>query len=165
MEVTVLIVGDKNVGKTTFVKRHKTGEFSENYQPTSQLVMTTLPFTTNRGKVIFKVYDGGYPDKVDAAIIMFDLEDRKTSQHIMSYYNWLKAMFGELPVVVCGNKIDTNTSYHSQYIHFIRTHCDIVNMSLSLISAKSNYNFEKPFLLLLKNLLSDENVAFVQTPL
>lgn len=162
MEFKVLIVGDKKVGKTTFVKRHKTGEFSSDYNPTSELTVITLPFNTSIGKVVFKVYDGGYPDKVDGAIIMFDLNNRHTFNHVMNYYNWLTAMFGELPVIVCGNRSDDYSDIHTQYIsEFIRNHCSILNMSYVNISAKSNYNFEKPFLLLLRKVFHDDTITCV----
>ena len=52
----LLLVGDGGVGKTTFVKRHMTGEFEKRYVATIGVEIHPLEFTTNRGPIVFNVW-------------------------------------------------------------------------------------------------------------
>jgi small GTP-binding protein len=51
------LVGDGGVGKTTFVKRHLTGEFEKKYVATLGVEVHPLLFHTNRGAMKFNVWD------------------------------------------------------------------------------------------------------------
>ena len=56
-EFKLILVGDGGVGKTTFVKRHKTGEFEKKYVATLGVEVHPLTFHTNRGALKFNVWD------------------------------------------------------------------------------------------------------------
>lgn len=47
----LVLVGDGGVGKTTFVKRHLTGEFEKKYVATLGVEVHPLTFHTNRGVI------------------------------------------------------------------------------------------------------------------
>ncbi|XP_020697235.1 GTP-binding nuclear protein Ran1-like [Dendrobium catenatum] len=79
----LVIVGDGGTGKTTFVKRHLTGEFEKKYEPTIGVEVHPLDFHTNCGKIRFYCWDtagqekfgglrDGYYIHGQCAIIMFD---------------------------------------------------------------------------------------------
>ncbi len=53
----LVLVGDGGVGKTTFVKRHLTGEFEKRYIPTHGVEVHPMSFKTSRGEVILDVWD------------------------------------------------------------------------------------------------------------
>ncbi|RZC91991.1 hypothetical protein C5167_027880, partial [Papaver somniferum] len=53
----LLIAGDGGTGKTTFVKRHLTGEFEKNYEPTIGVEVHPLDFTTKNGVIRFYCWD------------------------------------------------------------------------------------------------------------
>jgi GTP-binding nuclear protein Ran len=65
----LLLVGDGGVGKTTFVKRHLTGEYEKkyiriqvsplvaDYPATVGVEVHPLVFHTNRGPIVFDVWD------------------------------------------------------------------------------------------------------------
>ncbi|GAB4836846.1 serine/threonine protein kinase Ran1 [Ancistrocladus abbreviatus] len=56
---------------------------------------------------------------------------------------------GNIPIVLCGNKVDvTNRQVEAKEVTFHRKK----NLPYCEISAKSNYNFEKPFLLLARKI-------------
>ncbi len=76
----MLLVGDGGTGKTTFVKRHVTGEFQKRYLRTLTYVDLHLPshsspatngvdvfpmtFPTTRGVIMFQVWDTAGQEKV-----------------------------------------------------------------------------------------------------
>ena len=51
----LLLVGDSGVGKTTFITRHKTAEFTREYNPTMGVEVNPLNFHTTVGQVSFQI--------------------------------------------------------------------------------------------------------------
>ena len=56
-EFKLVLVGDGGVGKTTFVKRHLTGEFEKKYIATLGVEVHPMPFHTSKGLILFNVWD------------------------------------------------------------------------------------------------------------
>ncbi|KAH8416868.1 hypothetical protein KR222_009496 [Zaprionus bogoriensis] len=99
---TCLLLGDRMSGKTSFLKRHLTGEFVTEYVPGESAKEYTLWFDTNYGRVEYHVWDtagleADWP-KPDCVIIMADVG----SVHLQLPY-W---QFTSTPVILCGNKVD-----------------------------------------------------------
>jgi len=170
--VKLVLVGDGGVGKTTFVKRHRTGEFEKKYVATLGVEVHPLEFYSNRGKIIFNVWDtagqekfgglrDGYYIQGQCAIIMFDVTSRVTYKNVPNWHRDLVRVCEAIPMVLCGNKVDIkDRKVKAKTIVFHRKK----NLQYYDISAKSNYNFEKPFLWLGRKLLGDPNLEFVEMP-
>jgi GTP-binding nuclear protein Ran len=66
-----------------------------------------------------------------------------------------------IPIVLCGNKVDVKErKVKAKTITFHRKK----NLQYYDISAKSNYQFEKPFLWLARKLVGDSTLDFVAAP-
>mmetsp|Transcript_28017 Transcript_28017/g.38741 ORF Transcript_28017/g.38741 Transcript_28017/m.38741 type:complete len:225 (+) Transcript_28017:150-824(+) len=168
----LVLVGDGGTGKTTFVKRHLTGEFDKKYEPTMGVEVHPLDFTTNRGEIRFFCWDtagqekfgglrDGYYIHGQCAIIMFDVTSRLTYKNIPYWHRDLCRVCENIPIVLCGNKVDVkNRQVRPKQVVFHRKK----NLQYYEISAKSNYNFEKPFLYLARKLVGDSNLSFVEAP-
>jgi GTP-binding nuclear protein Ran len=66
-----------------------------------------------------------------------------------------------IPIVLCGNKVDVkDRKVKAKTITFHRKK----NLQYYDISAKSNYNFEKPFLWLARKLVGNSGLEFVASP-
>ncbi|CBI21001.3 unnamed protein product, partial [Vitis vinifera] len=168
----LVIVGDGGTGKTTFVKRHLTGEFEKKYEPTIGVEVHPLDFFTNCGKIRFYCWDtagqekfgglrDGYYIHGQCAIIMFDVTARLTYKNVPTWHRDLCRVCENIPIVLCGNKVDVkNRQVKAKQVTFHRKK----NLQYYEISAKSNYNFEKPFLYLARKLAGDVNLHFVESP-
>jgi len=167
-----VLVGDGGTGKTTFVKRHLTGEFEKKYVATLGVEVHPLVFHTNRGPIRFNVWDtagqekfgglrDGYYIQGQCAIIMFDVTSRVTYKNVPNWHRDLVRVCENIPIVLCGNKVDIkDRKVKAKSIVFHRKK----NLQYYDISAKSNYNFEKPFLWLARKLIGDPNLEFVAMP-
>ncbi|KAJ7635307.1 GTP-binding nuclear protein GSP1/Ran [Roridomyces roridus] len=165
----LVLVGDGGTGKTTFVKRHLTGEFEKKYIATLGAEVHPISFTTNFGELRFNVWDtagqekfgglrDGYYIQASCAIIMFDVTSRITYQSVPNWHRDLERVCEGVPIVLCGNKVDVKErKIKPSSVTFHRKK----NLQYYEMSAKSNYNFEKPFLYLGRRLLGSPTLEFV----
>ena len=171
-EFKLILVGDGGVGKTTFVKRHLTGEFEKKYVATLGVEVHPLVFHTNRGPIKFNVWDtagqerfgglrDGYYIQGQCAIVMFDVTSRITYKNVPNWHRDLTRVCENIPIVLTGNKVEIkDRKVKAKQITFHRKK----NLQYYDISARSNYQFEKPFLWLAKKLVGDNNLQFVDAP-
>ena len=168
----VVLIGDGGVGKTTFINRHRTGEFTTKYSPTMGVEVSVLNFYTNIGEVVLNIWDcagqekygglrDGYYIGADATIIMCDVTSKVTCRSIHNWYKDLSKVKDDIPIVLCGNKSDCkDRKVSTEDMLLYKKH----DMTYYDISAKSNYNFEKPFLSLIRQLLKNDTICFVEGP-
>ncbi|KAL9122660.1 MAG: hypothetical protein Q9187_000782 [Circinaria calcarea] len=165
----LVLVGDGGTGKTTFVKRHLTGEFEKKYIATLGVEVHPLGFSTNYGAIQFDVWDtagqekfgglrDGYYINGQCGIIMFDVTSRITYKNVPNWHRDLVRVCENIPIVLTGNKVDVKErKVKAKTITFHRKK----NLQYYDISAKSNYNFEKPFLWLARKLTGNPALEFV----
>ena len=130
--------------------------------------MNPISFATNLGTITYNVWDtagqekfGGLRDGYyiggDAAVIMFDVTSRVTYKNVNVWWKDLVRVCENIPIVLCGNKVDQrDRKVKPKEITFHRRK----NIQYYDISARSNYNFEKPFLYITKALCG-QNAVFV----
>ena len=145
---TILIVGDAGVGKTTFINRHMTGHFTKEYTPSTGYGYHKLPFESETFIVVDssgqeKYSNHGLVKDVEGIVIMFDVTSKLSYYNVPQWYTTMRKQYGdEIPIILCGNKVDLpDRKVSTQMITF---HWEY-NMKYYDISAKSNYNYEKPF--------------------
>jgi GTP-binding nuclear protein Ran len=176
----VVVLGDGGVGKTAFLKRHRTGEFEKRYIATMGVEVNPQPVHTSRGVRVLNTWDTagqerfsglgeGYVIGAQAAIIMCDLTSSITFKSIPYYLEMVRKECGDVPIVLCGNKVDCKErrltpKVITAFLESTRVKYPGLRFQYYDVSAKSNYNFEKPFLYLLRQLLGDETLTMVEAP-
>lgn len=168
----LVLIGDGSTGKTTFVKRHISGEFDKVYVATVGVEVHPLVFHTNCGPICFDTWDtagqekfgglrDGYYIQGQCGIIMFDVTSRITYKNVPNWHRDLIRVCENIPIVLCGNKVDIkDRKVKPKSITFHRKK----NLQYYDISAKSNYNFEKPFVWLARKLTGNPQLELVQAP-
>jgi GTP-binding nuclear protein Ran len=127
----ILFLGDGGVGKTTFIQKHNSGEFSVGVEM----------------KSIHCHMDQMY-GVVHGVVVMFDLTS------LYSYNNinfWLDKCPPGIPIVLVGNKIDIVEDRH--IIH------RPLNIQYFDISAKTGHNFNSPLLYLIRKITGKLNAG------
>lgn len=171
----VVLIGDGSVGKTTFVRRHKTGGFEEKYIPTVGVEVHPLKFHTNKGPVCLNIWDcagqekygglrDGYYIGMDAAIVMFSLTSEKSFDSTKNWIQDIRRVNETAPITLVGNKVDLFHEDENANIDRIRSVARECNVHYYPVSAKRSYNFEKPFLYLIRRLTGDDTIHFVDIP-
>uniref|UniRef100_A0A7S3RBB2 GTP-binding nuclear protein n=1 Tax=Strombidinopsis acuminata TaxID=141414 RepID=A0A7S3RBB2_9SPIT len=92
---------------------------------------------------------------------MFDVCSRITYSNVPKWYKDLTRVCENIPIVLVGNKVDVkDRKVKAKQITFHRKK----NLQYYDISAKSNYQFEKPFVWLLRRLVNDSALTLVEAP-
>jgi len=93
--------------------------------------------------------------------MFFDVTSRNTYKNVPNWYRDVDRVCSRIPKVLVGNKVDVkdrvvkgkNITYHRKK-----------NMAYFDLSAKSNYNIDKPFLYILRALTGDNHLQLVEEP-
>jgi GTP-binding nuclear protein Ran len=140
-----------------------------------------LTFSTNFGTICFNAWDtagqekfgglrDGYYIQGQCGIIMFDVTSRITYKNVPNWHRDLERVCENIPIVLCGNKIDVKVRAFFFFGYFVSRLIVLVtqerkvkagavtfhrkkNLQYFEISAKSNYNYAKPFLWLARKLV------------
>ena len=158
----IVVLGDKGVGKTSWLRRYRTAEFEKSYKPTMGVEINTQPVYTSGGIITFNTWDvsgqkmnvdllDSYLVDVDAVIIMYDVTNQSSFDSVATYMSSVIKKYSSIPIIVLGNKVDCNDrKVSSQEIRF-QPHYEV--------SARTNICIEKPYLTILRLLLKDEKLT------
>lgn len=161
----ILLVGDREVGKTTFSRWHANRELDQNYTPTIEPEVYPLIFMTNYGQVSFNVWDipgdtqlaDDYCLGANAAIIMFDINKQETYNNVEIWEELLKRKVSDITIGICCNRSKSNTldlpvkyigPYYKDEYH--------------ILSDENYYNYDRPFLALARKLMGHLDLEFIE---
>jgi GTP-binding nuclear protein Ran len=170
----VCVIGASGLGKTTWVKRLATGDFTWKHIPTLGVEVHPLTLRTNHGPVIFNLWDvagldkyrglgDGYFIQSHGAILFLtsDVEDNK--RRLLEFR---RINSGDTPVVCVIPKCDVPRSMEeSLATHGMQKFAKANGLLIYPMSAKSNYNFEKPLLAIASALFKVSELRFVDEPI
>lgn len=111
----VMLVGDGGVGKTTWLKLLRTGEFEKKYIATLGVEVHPITVKTSHGNIVFNVWDAagqekfgglrdGYYINAQAALIFFDVTSRVTYKSLPNWHRDIVRVCENVPIVIVANK-------------------------------------------------------------
>lgn len=110
----------------------------------------------------------GYYIAAQSAIVMFDLQSSVSFSNVQNWLRDVARVCDNIPTVVVAHKCDINSSAlssstsPSQLLDRIKKQHPTIECVI--VSSKSNYNFESPFLHLARALTNDTTLMFVEEP-
>lgn len=173
----LILAGDKQVGKSSFINTIKTGKFYSNYTPTDGIAIDNININTNLGTYSFdileistnphnhyRIYD--YYRKAHCAIIMFDLTNSLGIMSLKKYYDIIRNINIDIPIVFVGNKCDERDEYGVDIAEYKlndilsngQNPADKTSFKLYEVSAKTGKGLSTPFFKLLKRVVGVANL-------
>ncbi len=174
--IKLCIVGDANVGKTTFVNRIRKGDFITKYFPTHGVMVNPIEFYTSMGNVIINTWDcagdeklkgldDGYYIGANIFIVMFDLTSKSSLDKAQHYIDVIRKNFDNNKIILCGNKNDCRVSIPINDIQQFISKNKFKISGYYNVSAKTNYNYEKPFLQAIRLFYNNKDIVFTNRKL
>lgn len=162
MTFKIVLAGDSDSGKTTFLFRHLTGEF-KSPETTYTVKIHPISFQTNYGKININIWDCSddftasgkqYWENTDAFFVFFDLTKPDFLKTMNKWVNEITKHFGDkCPVIIlCGSKCDKLSE--NQLLDKLKQIPR--NKHYFTISSKTLYDYEKPFLITLRKLVNEQ---------
>jgi GTPase SAR1 family protein len=160
-EYDLIIVGDKFVGKTTFISRIINGIFIEEYIPTVECMMNS--YNVPEENIIVNIFENiplDVPLTFDCALIMFDKTNENSLDSVINYITLLSQQNDQIPICLVGTKTDSKNAFKMKLItnllKFLKSDDNFKNLNIKYfdLSSKTNYNIDKPIGHLLKQLIN-----------
>ena len=153
--LSILLLGDSDSGKTSLLMRYVKNQYKENYISTvgldslvKNLIINeedvSLHIMDTSGQERFKSLSQSYYKKVDGIIFVFDVTNRESYEGVKF---WLKDALSynkEIVYVIVGNKIDLKNIIVVNE-NDIKSEEIFKDIKYFETSAKENTNVEKPF--------------------
>lgn len=163
LSFNVAIVGASGVGKSAYIVRQQSGDFVKRYNAFDQS-RGTVYYNSTAGTLQTNIRTSTdqsiVNNRTDAVMVMFDVTNRLTFKYALAVLEYIARVHPGLPVVLVGNKVDVRQ--RQVKAKDIRPKYNGVKVQYYDYSVKSNYNFDRPILHLLRTNLGMSNLQFVE---
>jgi small GTP-binding protein len=173
----VLIIGDSCVGKTSILRRHVDGKFSEESAGTIGVDYRANTYIRDGRRYDLQVWDTAgqerfrnvtraYYRDANAALLVFDLGSHKSFTSIPDWYHQLHSQTGrqsgDMVIILIGNKSDLDV--HNVNMTEIQEMASTLNISTYIqTSAKDGERVNEVFDQLLEKLITKGDPGVVST--
>lgn len=163
----LVLVGDGGVGKTNFARKVLTNDFERKYIPTIGVEVHPICFHTSQGKICFNTWEtagqeklggmrDGYYINTDCVIVFGSVDSVSSFNNMERWKNDVLRVSPGAKIVFVGNKFDLPKNQHVVNEEEKRNHLPYYD-----VSVESQYQIEKPFLQLARDLTGNQNLTFV----
>ncbi|MFX1521016.1 MAG: GTP-binding protein [Promethearchaeota archaeon] len=167
----IIVVGDGAVGKTTLTKKFVTGKFQSQYKMTIGVDLSIKILKIKQNIIKLQIWDTGGQERFQyvspiyyrgalGALCCYDITQRTSFENLPKWFSNVENYCGNIPIVLVATKKDLedfrivkedegHSFAREKGIYFFET------------SAKREFNLEKPFLAIAKQIA--ENVKHVKS--
>ena len=149
--INCILIGDSEVGKSSFLNRYFNNKFCEEFLSTIGVDKETkhikiknniykITVWDTAGQERFRSLSSKYYKNADGVLIFFDVTKRESFKNVDIWFNEVKqnAKLAQIPVYLIGNKIDLPDRQISQ--EEANNRCKTLGMKYFEISCKINMN-------------------------
>ena len=152
--IKLLVIGDSEVGKSSFIRRFLEDKFSDSPINSKELELKNKILIIDNQKIVFHVWDGlknaalnkttnnELSIRVQGIIIIYDVTSTISFESLNFYINEVRKKCGnDMPILIIGNKIDLDERLISeeQGENFAKEN----NVEYIGISVKDNINIDE----------------------
>ena len=169
IEITIILLGEASVGKTSIVERYLNNSFSEKYKCTVNVDFKTkiinedentsvkLNIRDTAGQEKFRSLTKAYYHDCEGAFIIFDLTRKNTFNYVQNWINELNNNANkDINIIILGNKLDLSVqrdissedikkAFQNEYYYFD-------------VSAKNGNNISLAFEKMIKLILETKEI-------
>ena len=162
--LNVLLFGDPSTGKEEFVNRYISGIFQEDTNLTIGIDVYSMVQEFGGKRVKMHIWNFGaeprfkfllhkYCKSANGAIIMYDITDLKSLDHLSEWTQIIREHAGNIPILLVGNNLDLEKSRKVPKEEGVLTAKKYNLSSCVELSSKTGQNVEKTFEILTKILI------------
>ncbi|NVM44103.1 MAG: GTP-binding protein [Candidatus Lokiarchaeota archaeon] len=168
---TVLLLGDPSSGKEEFVHRYISPFFLDEskltigvdfYTKTQECIgkKVKLQFWVFGGEERFRFLLHQYCKGKNGAIIMYDITNRQSLDHLPDWTQIIREQSGEIPIILIGNKLDLEKSREVSKEEGIAIAKKYNLSAYTELSSKTGQNVEKTFTVLTEILIESYSKTY-----
>ena len=118
-QLKIVVVGDPAVGKTSLIRRFADDKFEDAYTHTigADFNVKVVEFPESKKNAVLTVWDIGGQERFDiirgyyyegshAGLIVFDLTNKESLEHVSNWYKDLQSYLKNIPIALIANKND-----------------------------------------------------------
>ena len=153
----LLLLGNKNVGKTSFIMRYCDNKYEENLISTAGIDLRNKEIERNNKKIALKIFDTAgqerfrsisknYFKSSDGILLLYSINDLESFNSLKGWIDSIKEVvdLADIGMVIVGNKLDL--SEDRKVSDLMREDLEKnLNIKILEASAKSNINIENCF--------------------
>ena len=116
--ISIIMVGDTSVGKSTLMKKFISGQFSDSLAPTLGIELYKKEITIDEKQYLYRIWDTcgqerfrslskSYFRNSDGIMLLFDLNSQNSFDNLNSWFISIKESGAEdIPLILVGTKCD-----------------------------------------------------------
>ena len=155
--ISIIMIGDTSVGKSTLMKKFITGQFSDSLAPTLGVELYKKEITIDEKQYLYRIWDTcgqerfrslskSYFRNSDGIMLLFDLNSPNSFENLNSWFISIKESGCEdIPLILVGTKSDLESKISEEDIkNFVNENKTIQNYFKC--SSKENIGIDEPFI-------------------
>ena len=155
--ISIIMIGDSSVGKSTLMKKFVSGEFSDCLNPTLGVELCKKELTINDKPILYRIWDTcgqeryrslckSYFRNSDGIMLLFNLNSINSFENLSLWLNSIKETGLEnMPLIIVGTKSDLESQISEEMIQNFVFGNNLINKYFKC-SSKNNIGIDEPFL-------------------